>query len=131
MADSFFLLKWNVFNSQFYFFLNYYYYYYAFGPLRPSFTPGLLFSSFLLIVLVPLIHSHFQLLFSSFLEDERKETLARTCPVHFPVCPLCYCPTIVLLVLLIKGLLFSFLFCRSNSLSVPASSLLSCPAQIA
>ena len=103
--------------------LYYYYYYSAFGLLRPPFTPGPLFSSFLLIFLVPLIQSHFQLLFS----------LARTClsscsslSVLFFIGPL------VLVVLPIEDLLFSFLFFfRSSSLSVPASSVLSCQAKIA
>ena len=49
----------------FYYYYYYYYYYSAFGPLRPPFTPAPLFSSFLLIVLVPLIQYHFQLLLSS------------------------------------------------------------------
>ena len=99
----------------YYYYYYYCYYYSAFGLLRPPFTPGPLFSSFLLIFLVPLIQSHLQLLFSSFLGDERKESLARTC----------------LLSCSFLSVLFSFLFFRSSSLSVPASSLLSCQAEIA
>ena len=111
----------------------YYYYYSAFGLLRLPFTPGPLFSSFLVIFPVPLIQSHFQLLFSSFLGDERKETLARTCLLFCSV----FCPCSLLLSYYSSpgftdqgSSCFRFFFvCRS--LSVSASSLLSCQAEIA